>query len=403
MTQVDRVADVDVASKARPRTSSSKLTFRVFQGLEGLRSIAELWDRVLASIEQPEFFYRYVWYETALTTWPADAALTYFVVAYRDETPVAICPLQLSESRAFGLPIRVLSTLDPHAISYSDFVCAPNAHADLLTALIEELRSSKQIGWDLLTLPKCYHTAAVAPTADRLASVPGVLRHLREVCYYFPTEAGMDVNYARMSRGGRQHLKKCRKQLGQIGEVEFLWTRDPALLPDFFEQFLALEASGWKGAEGTAIKCNPTLVRFYAGLMTAFGESGDCEINLMRVGGQNVAGDFALLSAGTWNQLKMAYDEEFRKNSPGYVLLDGMFSRLCEDEGVRSANILTGADWAARLRGLELEVWRVVARNRTLRGKIAFQEIRLRRFMHDRAVPLVKRVTSKLKRSAPQE
>jgi hypothetical protein len=401
---VDRL-EARLPNSLPARTTSSQLTFRVFRGLAGLREVADVWSQVLASIEQPELFYQYEWFEVALTTWPDHAANTYFVVAYRDLTPIAICPLQASTTRIAGLPIRELSPPDPHAVSYSDFVCARDQHPDLLPALINELRRTRQIRWDLLILPKCFHTAAVAPTSDQLLKVPGVLRHKRDVCFYFPCDAGMEANYARMSRGQRQHLRKCRKQLGELGNVEFLWTRDPALLPDFFEQFIALEASGWKGprGEGTAIKCHPTLVRFYAGLLAAFAEAGNCEINLMRVGGRNVAGDFALLSDGTWNQLKMAYDEEFKKQSPGYVLLDGMFSRLCGDPGVQSANILTGADWAARLRGLELDVWRIVARNRTIRGNLAFQVTRLRRFAHDSLVPFVTRVVSRLKRASAKE
>src|SRR6185503_4060861 len=112
--------------------------------------------------------------------------------------------------------------------------------------------------------------------------------------------------YAGMSGGQRRHLRKCRKTLEQLGEVEFVCTRDPARLPDYFDQFLSLEASGWKGAqgEGTAIKLDPTLVCFYSNLLTAFSASGNCEINLLRVDGRNVAGDFALLANGTWYQLK---------------------------------------------------------------------------------------------------
>jgi CelD/BcsL family acetyltransferase involved in cellulose biosynthesis len=381
---------------------SSKLTIRVFRGLDGLRSLENVWPVVLQAIERPEFFYQYEWYETALATWPAEAGDTFFVVAYRQDAPIAICPLRLSESRVLGVPVRTLSVPDPHSVSYTDFISAKDDRADLLPLVLAELRSSSEIDWDVLTLPKCFHNAAVAPTSDRLATTPGVFRHRRDVCYYFRCDQGMEAINANMSKGLRGDIRRCRRQFGQLGTLEFVYSRDSEKLPELFEEFLTLEASGWKGAqgEGTAIKLDPTLVRFYSTLMTRFGATRNCEINIMRLDGRNIAGNFSLISDGTWNQLKIAYDEEFRKQSPGYVLIDGMLSRLCDDPLVHTANILTGADWAERLHGEALEVWRVVARNRTLQGHAALQETKLRRLVHDRAVPFVKRVSRKLKRRA---
>lgn len=380
--------------------ASTQLTFRVFRGLEGLRAIANDWRRVLEAIERPELFHLYAWYDVALTSWPAAAEKTYFVVAYRDQQPVAVCPLEVLETRQSGVPVRVLTTPDPHALSYSDFVCARDLRPDLVTSLLDELRTSDEIRWDLLILPKCYQTAAVAPASERLAMATGVVRYRWDVCFYFPCDQGVDAFYERMSGGQRRHLKKCHRTLGQHGTIELVSTRDPAKLQDYLDQFLSLEASGWKGAQGTAIKQDASLVRFYASLVAAFGRAGDCEINLLRVGGRNVAGDIALLAGGTWNQLKMGYDEEFGRHSPGYLLLEGIFGRLCDDARVHTANILTGAGWAARLYGLELEVWRVVARNRALKSRLVFQAMKLSRLARDRASPWAARLKTALSRSS---
>jgi CelD/BcsL family acetyltransferase involved in cellulose biosynthesis len=397
-----RVAPLNDSTLGMPPLpqASTDLTFRVFRGLEGLREIADAWQRVLESIERPELFHRFEWYEVALKTWPAAAERTYFVVAYRDRLPVAVCPLEVLETRQSGLPVRALTTPDPHALSYSDFVCAGDLHPDLVTSLLEELRTSNEIHWDLLILPKCFQTAAVAPASERLAKASGVVRYRWDVCFYFPCDQGAGAFYERMSGGQRRHLKKSRRTLGQHGAIELVSTRDPALLPDYLDQFLSLEASGWKGAQGTAIKQDPTLVRFYASLVAEFGRSGDCEINLLRVDGHNVAGDFALLAGGTWNQLKMAYDEEFGRHSPGYLLLEGIFGRLCDDARVHTANILTGAEWAARLYGLELEVWRIVARNRALKSTLVFQTMKLSRLARERASPWAARLRTALRKSS---
>src|ERR1051326_1019338 len=58
----------------------------------------------------------------------------------------------------------------------------------------------------------------------------------------------------------RSHLRRSRRQLEEQGtlELKHYGTADPAALSRFFD----LEASGWKGAEGTAIKCDSHTLEF---------------------------------------------------------------------------------------------------------------------------------------------
>ena len=203
-----------------------------------------------------------------------------------------------------------------------------------------------------------------------------------------------------MSSGLRKHLRWCRRQLSQLGDVEFVTTREPALLDKLMDEFLDLEASGWKGAtgEGTAIKLDPALLEFYRGLMKRFGSAGHCEINLLRANGRNLAGQFCLISAGTWYHLKIAYDESYDKISPGSVLLDEVLTRLCADPAVNIASFLTGAAWAERWHADELNVQRVIARNNTAAGHIFMLETKMRRLVRERMVPAARNIRHHLLR-----
>jgi CelD/BcsL family acetyltransferase involved in cellulose biosynthesis len=208
---------------------------------------------------------------------------------------------------------------------------------------------------------------------------------------------------ANFSKGLRSDIRRCRRQLEQRGKLELISSREPARLAELFEQLLDVEASGWKGAagEGTAIKLHPELVRFYGTLLQDFGSTGACEINLLQLDGQTIAGNFCLLSNDTWYQVKIAYDEQFRKQSPGYVLLETVFARLCDDPRVQTANILTGAEWAERMYPEPVGVWRMVAANHTASGILAFQMIKLRHFAATRLVPFVRRLKHRLQRRTP--
>jgi CelD/BcsL family acetyltransferase involved in cellulose biosynthesis len=356
-----------------------------------LFQIAGAWSRILAGIDRPEFFQRYEWYDALLAAWPAVAADTFFKIAYRGDTPVGIFPLHSQQASHTGLRIRTLATPDPNDVAYPDFICQPSDRTSLFAELLKELRAERGVAWDLLALPRTY---ASAEEAAELAANAGVFVHQRDVCYYFPTDQGMDAITAKVSSGLRKHLRWCRRQLNGLGSFEVVTTRDPQSLPAMLERFLTLEASGWKGAqgEGTAIKLDAALVAFYTGLMARFGATGECEINLLRVQDRDIAGQFCLISGGTWYHLKIAYDESFDKYSPGSVLLEDVLTRLCADENIQVANYLTGAPWAERWHAHELGVYRVAARNRTMVGRAALQEIKLRRTVRERLIPLLERI-----------
>jgi CelD/BcsL family acetyltransferase involved in cellulose biosynthesis len=374
--------------------ASQGWTFALFRGRAGLRVIAAEWARVLGTLEHPHFFQEYDWFDLILETWPADAENVFFIVASVGGTPMAICPLQTSRTRALGMPVRMLEPPDPNAISYPDFVFARTpATATLLPSLLNWLRSNSEIGWDILTIPKMLSAPDESDLAD-LAPDPPFFRHSRGVCYYFRCDQGIAAIQGRVSGQLRQQWRRRRRQLLGMGTMESVSSRDPAELPRLFEEFLELEASGWKGraGEGTAIQLDPDLVRFYSGMMSRFAASGGCEINLLRLNGRNIAGQFCLISAGTWYHLKIAYDEEFHKYSPGSILLEDVLARLCLDEGVHTASLLTGAEWADRWHPWYLGVSRVIGRNHTLGGRLALQEVKARRFVRNRLIPFVRRL-----------
>src|SRR5205085_10968765 len=53
----------------------------------------------------------------------------------------------------------------------------------------------------------------------------------------------------------RKKLRKAETQLGQGGPVEYRELEDGAELEAWLSDFLRLEASGWKGRQGTALNC----------------------------------------------------------------------------------------------------------------------------------------------------
>jgi CelD/BcsL family acetyltransferase involved in cellulose biosynthesis len=117
----------------------------------------------------------------------------------------------------------------------------------------------------------------------------------------------------------RSNLGRYERRWNELGGVLDV-VDDPARTPAVLEEGLALEASGWKGSDGTAILGNPEEASFYRGLPRRLAGSGWLRQYVLRLDGRAIAWDLCLMHEGVCYALKTAYDEAQRANYPGFEL-----------------------------------------------------------------------------------
>jgi CelD/BcsL family acetyltransferase involved in cellulose biosynthesis len=130
--------------------------------------------------------------------------------------------------------------------------------------------------------------------------------------------AGDYESYLSASTWRKRLASKVRK-LRRDHDARFSLVQSPAALEDDLHAGLALEASGWKGAAGTAILSSPETERFYRDVAAAFAARGELRTSSLTIDGQLAAWNLQILHAGRLHVLKGGYDERFRSLSPGNV------------------------------------------------------------------------------------
>ena len=162
---------------------------------------------------------------------------------------------------------------------------------------------------------------------------------------YLPVEGTIDEFRARLGDNFRRNLRKSGNRLGREpgASIRFLAgaEADPALL----ERFLALEASGWKGREGTSIERDPSLLAFYRALVGRFAASGWLEWHFLEIGGRLAAAHLAVRFGAALVLLKIAYDEEFARLGPGSLLFERVVERELASKASLEINCLTNMPW----------------------------------------------------------
>jgi CelD/BcsL family acetyltransferase involved in cellulose biosynthesis len=110
-------------------------------------------------------------------------------------------------------------------------------------------------------------------------------------------------------------LRRLEAELGAVGLIDR--SGDPAA----YREFLALEHSGWKGANGTALACDSSHAAFFMELCERFAAAGQLQLlSLQSEQGVVVAMMCNLLLSGVAFGFKIAFDERLARFSPGMQL-----------------------------------------------------------------------------------
>lgn len=186
-------------------------------------------------------------------------------------------------------------------------------------------------------------------------------------------------------------LAKARRKfrrLQALGRVEFESIRPtPNELTNVLEEAIDVEADGWKGRAGSAMRHNLPIGRFVMALAERFAAVGELRINFLRSNGTAVAMGILLEHGGALWEIKKGYRESARDTSPGMLLLHETLRDMCERRVYRYEFLGSGdrlqPDWATGEHHLQTLVYYPYS----LRGAVAFAGDVFERRSRRRRVP----------------
>jgi CelD/BcsL family acetyltransferase involved in cellulose biosynthesis len=240
------------------------------------------------------------WFTLWCTSFLPERATLEVVVIERDGTVVGALPLMRK-----GLGWAALSN------SHSDvFDLVADHDADVYRAAGRWLQNKPVTR--LYRLDGESAIRSVIPTTswfvDREMSAP-----------YIDLNGGAEGVVAAAERSLRRDIQRRERRLAELGEVVYLDNAHDSL-PHALDLCLKLEASGWKGLQGTAIVSKPATEEFYRGLAALAQARGWLRLSALLVAEHLVAFQLDLDYGGRRFSLKGGFDEELSHLSPGKIL-----------------------------------------------------------------------------------
>jgi hypothetical protein len=139
-------------------------------------------------------------------------------------------------------------------------------------------------------------------------------------------------------------LRRQHRRLEEIAPVTMNAAAGQQDVAAALKDFLALEASGWKGRAGTAAANHPAIRSFFETAVAALAADGRARIDRLFLDGRAIAALITFLSGDTAWFWKIAYNEDTARYSPGVQLAVGVTERLLADPQIARVDSCTTAN-----------------------------------------------------------
>lgn len=154
----------------------------------------------------------------------------------------------------------------------------------------------------------------------------------------------------------QKELRRQRSRLADDGALQFAVAEAPHQVAKALDQFLKLEAAGWKGKRGTALGSNAGNAHFIKDAAARLSANNNFKVATLTRGAEVIAVGLAVQHGSRAYFYKVAYDEAVAKWSPGVQLTLEFTRHFCADGTVADVDSTATADhpminhiWRARL------------------------------------------------------
>jgi hypothetical protein len=132
---------------------------------------------------------------------------------------------------------------------------------------------------------------------------------------------GSEAHLAKvLSAAKRKDLNRRFRRLGELGEIKFRWESGPDGLERWIEEFLALEAGGWKGDAGSALASDAATEALFRKSLTGAARRDRLVRLSLRLDDRPIAMLSTFLTRPGAFGFKTAFDEDYARFSPGILL-----------------------------------------------------------------------------------
>lgn len=319
-----------------PSPREQHLSITLARSATELERVVPDWEALARAALEPNPFYEHWMLLPALQAFGGGQDLR-VVLVWSGDNLVGLFPFE-RVARYKGLPASVLrSWRHPHCM-----IGAPLLHADYAIEGFGALLRWMQARDDGASILELSYFPVESPLSQAwtealnearldVATTQAYTRPL--LCRGADAEAYLRAS---LSSDSRSNFRRKQKRLAELGVVAHVMLGQQDDVGRWIEDFLQLEASGWKGRNGSALACRETNRRFATQILTRAFERNRLVMVGVDLNSKPIARYCGFTAGAGSFAFKTAYDEGLRKFGPGL---------LAELDMIRAFHELPGVQW----------------------------------------------------------
>jgi CelD/BcsL family acetyltransferase involved in cellulose biosynthesis len=272
---------------------------------ERFEALGPAWDSLAAQQATPFLFHG--WFSAWSKAFGAGSRLRTLVL-WREDELAGVFPLLARAGRLEAMADAMYTPI------FRPFARDPESLSELLQ---EAMGAREGVVW-LESLPANDDT--VGPLIQEAQAA-------RRIAYTQPhfvsplvDTSGDFSSYREPRRSRWKETERRRRKVEREHDVRLSLMEPPGDIERELDTGLAVESSGWKGREGTAILSTEGTRTFFTEMARAYDQLGLLSLSSLWIDEKLAAFDLGLMYRERYYLLKTGYDEDLRTFSPGLVL-----------------------------------------------------------------------------------
>lgn len=241
-----------------------------------------------------------------------------------------------------------VSVIDTGSHFVNDFAFKNNEYKDVIEALFSAVqKNNKHCAW--LNFERMTRENYRAISVWASSSSYRVLSSESDLSSVFDVDNTCFEKFVgNLGKKTRNNLRYYRRlierEVGQI-KCEIIKPNSLEQTSNLFELFLTIEKSGWKGEHGTAITQLAASESFHKALCESARQEQQMYWYLLIAGDQVIAMNMVLRRGATLWVVKTAYENAYKRFSPGTVALTELLKAAIENQEITTVRMITNYSW----------------------------------------------------------
>jgi CelD/BcsL family acetyltransferase involved in cellulose biosynthesis len=300
---------------------AAEAPLRALAVLRPAARIAELggeWTALATRAAEPNPYLEH-WFVAASLTHLAQGCDIRLIEVRADGRLIGAMPVAIVRGYAH-LPVRFVQNWCHHQTFLGTPLIEAGAEAPFWTAALDLLDASDWAG-SFLHLRGLVENGPVHRGLGAAARGRGAAIVHREVRAFLASDLSPEAYWERnVRKKKRKELRRRRKRLGELGALVTRTLAEAHEVDAWCDEFLALEAAGWKGEAGSALASREATARFFREAIAGAFAAGRLQFLRLDLDGHAIAMLANFVTPPGSFGFKTAFDESLASYSPGVQL-----------------------------------------------------------------------------------